>query len=239
MKIHLVSDLHLEMSKFHPIYLSKVDCDVLVLAGDIGAPFTRKYKNFIDLCSRTFKYVILVAGNHEYYNKKHTIEQINEQIEKVASLYSNIYFLQQKMVILEGIRFIGCTLWSNPLNDTGLTNDFTRINGLDEIKYKQLHYSDKLWLNHVINEPFDGQTIVVTHHVPSFSLLNSKYTDTIMNSYYASNLDNLFEKVNYWFCGHTHTSICKEINNCVCVINPYGYPSQLDTGFCKDLIIEV
>lgn len=239
MKIHLVSDLHLEMSKDYPTYLLKVDCNVLILAGDIGAPFTSKYKNFINLCSDTFEHVILVAGNHEYYNKKHTIDEINKQIELVVSEYSNVYFLQQKSVIIDNVRFVGCTLWSNPLNDVGLTNDFTRINGLDEIKYKQLHYSDRVWLTNVLQDKYEGKTVVVTHYVPSFQLLDSKYTDIIMNSYYASNLESLMEKVSYWFCGHTHTSVNKIINNCNCVINPYGYPFEIDTGFCNKLVIKI
>lgn len=238
MKIHLVSDLHLEMTKDYPTYLLKVDCNVLVLAGDIGAPFTTKYKNFISLCSNTFEHVILVAGNHEYYNKKQSMDVINQKIEQIASAHSNVYYLQQNVIILDGVRFVGCTLWSSPLNDIGLTNDFTRINGLSETKYKQLHYSDKLWLTNILSEEYNGKTIVVTHHVPSFQLLNSKYTDIIMNSYYASDLESLLEKADYWFCGHTHNSINKIINKCNCIINPYGYPFELDTGFCNKLVIK-
>ena len=66
-RIQYASDIHLEIrpSKFRRI-LTPVG-DILILAGDIGHPFRRTYAQFLDWCSRNFKHVILVPGNHEYY----------------------------------------------------------------------------------------------------------------------------------------------------------------------------
>ena len=78
-RIRLLPDLHLELmlpSKCKNINLEDLFSDsstewkeeILVLAGDIGDPFSPFYSKFIKLCSSSFGNIVLVAGNHEYYN---------------------------------------------------------------------------------------------------------------------------------------------------------------------------
>lgn len=64
MKIHVLSDLHIEFAPFVPDPAAVEAADVIVLAGDISTgtqaiPWARK----------TFaaKPVIYIAGNHEFY----------------------------------------------------------------------------------------------------------------------------------------------------------------------------
>jgi Icc-related predicted phosphoesterase len=54
--------------------------------------------------------------------------------------------------------------------------------------------------------------IIITHHVPSNSLINVKYKTPNMvpyNQWFYSNLDDLIEsnknKIKCWIYGHTHT----------------------------------
>lgn len=42
--------------------------ETLVLLGDIGALNSKIYIDFIDYCSKTWKNVVLVYENHEFYN---------------------------------------------------------------------------------------------------------------------------------------------------------------------------
>lgn len=61
MKLHVLSDLHLEFSAFVP---PKIEADVIVLAGDIG-----KGNSGIYWAGNTFpdKPIVYLASNHEFY----------------------------------------------------------------------------------------------------------------------------------------------------------------------------
>lgn len=146
MKIALCSDLHLE---FGDITLTnQYNADVLILSGDImvakdlpdHAHF-EKYKNFLDVISKEFPHVIYVAGNHEHYH--HEFSKTFDVIRKFVQPYGNIHFLEKEFVEIEGMRFIGGTLWTDMNNDDEEThyhvsyrmNDFRVIsNGLAEYK---------------------------------------------------------------------------------------------------------
>ena len=110
MKIRLLSDLHLEMRKFAPLQMVfKKKADVVILAGDIGNPYTDDYKKLIEYCSSTHEKVIVVCGNHEYYNKR-TMSKIDSKIRQLCADEDNIHFLQTDSVIHNKVKFIGCTL---------------------------------------------------------------------------------------------------------------------------------
>ena len=71
--LRILSDIHLELRNYIPkdIFPEKINSgieEVLILAGDIGDPFSNIYKEFLTLCRSTFSFVIVVAGNHEFYN---------------------------------------------------------------------------------------------------------------------------------------------------------------------------
>jgi predicted phosphodiesterase len=94
----------------------------------------------------------------------------------------------------------------------------------------------KSWLQQQMAQPFEGKTVVVTHHAPSAKSLF--YSDTITNPCYASPWDDLAEGVDLWVHGHTHRANDYPIGDCRVVINPKGYPGQ-DTGFDPELLIEL
>ena len=64
MRIHILSDLHLEFEAFQP---KDVHADLIVLAGDIHTG-----KNGIKWIFKAFpeRPVIYVLGNHEFYGQK-------------------------------------------------------------------------------------------------------------------------------------------------------------------------
>ena len=110
MKIHLVSDIHTESAPFH--YCAPVSADVIVLAGDISQGsqgLTWARKNFPE------QQVIYISGNHEYYG--HDLSVIDSMRDIARKL--DIHFLENDAVIIDGVRFLGCTLWTN-LNNFSL-----------------------------------------------------------------------------------------------------------------------
>lgn len=104
MKIGIYSDLHREYAKA-PRTVETGGVDVLVLAGDID--------NGIEgVCwAKTLDIpVVYVAGNHEYWG--HDYFEVLDALRNEAA-GSNVHFLERDTVVLEGVRFLGCTLWTD------------------------------------------------------------------------------------------------------------------------------
>ena len=82
-KLHVLSDIHLEFYKTLPKLEKKFQSidpsatNILCLCGDIGYPHTKIYKWFITWCSEHFTKVFIITGNHEYYSPKYTISDID------------------------------------------------------------------------------------------------------------------------------------------------------------------
>ena len=68
MKIHYLSDLHLEFGKMPKNYRVPAGTDVVVLAGDIGVGLAGLHWALLAFdCP-----VVYVAGNHEHYGHLHS-----------------------------------------------------------------------------------------------------------------------------------------------------------------------
>ena len=91
------------------------------------------------------------------------------------------------------------------------------------------HYAHRRWLASVLAVPFDGPTVVVTHHAPSAGSVVELWRDDWLSACYASQLQRRFFKVpRLWVHGHTHTSHDYRIGGCRVVCNPRGYPRDMD-----------
>jgi hypothetical protein len=106
-KLLLLSDLHLEFAPFAPDPQAVDEADVVVLAGDID-----KGAKGIRWAAETFpgKPVVYVAGNHEFYGGQWdaTLAEMRAEAKPLG-----IHFLEDDAVELGGIRFVGCTLWTD------------------------------------------------------------------------------------------------------------------------------
>lgn len=80
------------------------------------------------------------------------------------------------------------------------------------------------------NKKYD-HIIILTHHAPSFQMLNHNKSD-IYDDCYATNCENMMgSPVTHWISGHTHTSKEVDIGGTICLSNCMGYPDQTDTQF--------
>mmetsp|Transcript_18287 Transcript_18287/g.22470 ORF Transcript_18287/g.22470 Transcript_18287/m.22470 type:complete len:300 (-) Transcript_18287:108-1007(-) len=95
--------------------------------------------------SNIFKYVIIIAGNHEYYfNEYH---KTNKLIKSIANgiTKKNVFFLQQNTLelddVLPNIRILGCTMWVN--YKTKATKKYLKVvNDFQRIKYSDKGITD-------------------------------------------------------------------------------------------------
>ena len=244
MKAQFISDVHLEFLSKLPKIKAMDGVDVLCLAGDIGYPYSGIYREFLIKMNDTFKKVFLIAGNHEYYNSdkygKHTIHEVNKMIESLIINHklSNITFLNNSYEVYNDVIFAGTTLWSNiqsqNMNDICLMNDFKQIEGMTYDTYKLLHLKSCHFIENLLSDVNKDdkskqhkKIVMMTHHLPSFDLIDESFTFSDNNCFYASKCDKYFvEPIKVWIYGHTHIPSKKTKNNIQFVCNPKGYPSE-------------
>lgn len=247
MKLHILNDLHIEFEDFDP---SATDADVIVLAGDIGVGM-----NGLHWIENRFpdRPVIYVPGNHEFYH--HDIALMDEM---KAQAPDNIHVLNDDQIVIDGVRYLGSILWS----DFALFGEADKFFAMQQARQKmadfsiiqndgkkfapedaiKLHTASRDWLTAMLNEPFDGKTVVVTHHAPSSQSVHPRYARSLLTPAFASNLENLMDedRVALWVHGHMHESFDYEIYGTRVVCNPRGYALMaLNSEFKPEFIVEI
>ena len=247
MRLRIYSDLHLETNSFCP---PTADCDAVVLAGDIherreGVRWARAA--FPDTP------VIYVAGNHEHYGL--ALPEAVQQLQEAAR-GSNVRVLERDSCVVGGVRFLGCTLWSDfdLLHDPGGSMREAQLRGLDyrEIKAAgarrfrpadaaSVHRRASEWLWRVLEESHDGPTVVVTHHAPSATSVPDRYLTRLRAAAYASHLDPLveFSGAQLWVHGHVHRRCDYWIGDTRVLCNPRGVGDESVDEFDPGLTVEV
>jgi predicted phosphohydrolase len=240
MKIRYLSDIHLEFIKPNklekfikkiPIHVDSID-EICILAGDIGNPYTANYDIFMKFISKNFKKSFVIAGNHEYYNKKKTIIETTNFLNEYFNNFDNITFLNNSYEYYENYCFIGTTLWSNITDLSCEINDVNAIPNFNYIKYNELNKICVNFLEETLQNN-DTHCVIITHHVPSYSLINDKYKTSEMinyNQWFYCDMDKFIEthkkKIKCWIYGHTHTPSNIIINEIPFLCNPIGYPNE-------------
>lgn len=247
MKIQILSDLHIEFGEFE---YEDTGSDVVIFAGDIGVGL--EGLNWIKSLNID-KPVIYVLGNHEYYH--HEIGLVKE-IKSYAQ--ENIHVLNEDVIEIGGVRFLGSTLWTDFLL-FGETDKYFSVQhakkgmaDFEVIKLKgkrfspedsiQLHEKSRDWLKCMLSIPFEGKTVVVTHHLPSEKSVPPRFAKDLLTPAFASNLEELMDegRVALWIHGHTHDAYDYEIYGTRIVCNPRGYFGYERTdNFHSDLVIEI
>lgn len=210
MDIRVMSDLHIEFFDFEP---TEVPADVVVLAGDIltehyGLAWARK--TFRDMP------IVYTMGNHEYYDAHY--ERVLERARKEAADLG-IHLLENDQAVIDGVRFLGATLWTDfAVEEPEHTASFSmwyadqRMTDFSIIRYRggmlspqatrELHHASRHWLTERLAEPFDGKTVVVTHHLPHKGSINRQFHRDPLNGAFASHLPELVRPpVDLWIHG--------------------------------------
>lgn len=238
MKISYYSDLHLECLLPNEIkdYLQEKfsstqnENEICVLAGDIGYPREPHYDEFMKFISARFTKTFVIPGNHEYYHKTCTMEETNQFMEAYFQPFENISFLNNSYEYYDDTCFIGSVLWSHIDKPQYTINDVKMIPHLDVVKYNQLNQSCVDFLENAIHAHKDKNCVVITHHMPSRSLIDVKYKDPILlpyNQWFACDMEHLFlPQIKSWIYGHTHMPSNKIIQGIHFLCNPKGYPYE-------------
>lgn len=229
MKVYVVSDVHLEYQWFEPPEPVDKEC-TLVIAGDLGHPILPSYRKYLIMAASRFKHVILITGNHEYYSKARTMAETEALISQVCQeVGDNVHFLNSSSITIDGIKFLGCTLWTDlttVFHEKPCTNDFRMTKDLNISKYQELHLAQRYFLTTELKDK-STKTVVITHHPPSFQCAHKKYENLgKINCYFYNDLNVLIPESLCWIAGHTHDSTVTYLKGTPIVINPVGYPGE-------------
>lgn len=249
MKLHILSDLHVEFAPFVPDRAAVDAADVVVLAGDIhqgarGMAWARQ-----TFCS---KRIVYVAGNHEFY-QHHWDAHVSLLREQAA---------------LHGIRFLGATLWTdfayfgasrrsqNMRRAAHALNDFRLIKAdplvpeggapapgdeavdpayrlrsqrLSPQHTLRRHQESLAWLRAELPRGDADKTVVVTHHFPHQRSCAPQWANDPVTAIFGSKLPvDVLLGATFWIHGHTHDSCDYRLGDSRravrVVCNPRGYP---------------
>ena len=248
MKVQIASDLHLELLRRDPRLRSwqvvepAPNATLLILAGDIhqGAAAVEA---FVDWPVP----VLIVPGNHEAYES--SIETSLAAM-RAAAEGTQVRVLQREVAVIEGVRFVAATLWSDPavmgereaaarvallqtmVDYRLIATDRPDANPQDRLTIDETtdhHRRDRAWLESTLNQNFDGPTVVITHHLPSQRSIAPRYAGSLSNAGFVSELDSLMgaKRVQLWIHGHTHSSFDYTVAGTRVVCNPRGYARGL------------
>jgi predicted phosphodiesterase len=248
-RLHVLSDLHLERGIQE---LPAVEADVLILAGDIdngtsGVEWARSWASG--------RPVIYVAGNHEFYG--HSLPGLVADLRAVAA-GSSVHVLENEALILDGVRFLGCTLWSDfdfdgaenralamrvcerAVSDYRVIRHDEPNRPLSPQDTRDRHLESRRWLTARLAEDHDGPTVVVTHHAPHVLWRPPEKVWRLIAGAFVSDLSELMgDPIDLWIYGHTHRAADLEVSGTQLLSNPCGYPTEPVAGFDPALVVGV
>lgn len=260
-RLLVMSDLHIE---FGDLEVPDVDVDVVVLAGDIHVGVAAAEWSE-GLARRLGIPVVLIAGNHEHYGTARALrgsmtQNFVDYRTFAERTEGRLVFLERASAVVAGVRFLGCTLWTdfglfgNPptamaaagrgMNDFRLISYepgvlFTPEHAREEFERAKAFFADEL------AKPFNGPTVVVTHHSPSLRSVPEPFKTDVLSAAYASNLDEFVAAsgVALWIHGHHHDNSDYMLGCTRVVCNPRGYAGHalnrsFNLGFVIDLPID-
>jgi hypothetical protein len=246
----IISDTHLECSVKSLHEMLEVKADVICLLGDIGSPFQSTYVDFLRECSIAYKHVLVISGNHEYYNTEgYHIAFIDDGIQSLCARFPNVHYLNNKNIVIGDVNFIGSTLWSHlPENIkhqvAGMYNDYNYIFCEPKVRLhpdftNKMFSANIAFLEAAIK---DGaakglKNVVLTHHTPSFKHTDPKHEDSLFRFGLSTELTHAFDGkyIHYWGCGHTHVNFTDvDLNGTKLICNQFGRKTTSLKHFSKN-----
>jgi predicted phosphodiesterase len=252
--IALQSDLHLEFQSQWPKTPEGVD--VIIWAGDIH--YGRKA---IDVACEVADSmgcdVIVVAGNHEYFNSDY--HQTLREMRQAAQAHKRVHFLEQDSIQLGDVAFWGATFWSDflLLGEKAATlcqetakeflPDFNIVGFqgglLSPESAVSIHKESLVSLQSFLATTKAHKHVVITHFAPHPTCDHQRYAASPFRPYFISDQRALMEclKPDLWCYGHTHDSKDFLAGKTRVVSNQFGYPHEGKdfTAYRDELLIKL
>ena len=247
--IQIASDLHIECydGEINPLDFITPTADILILAGDIGSLYKLKQlTRFVSIICGYFQVVIYIPGNHEYYTVENytplTFSVLENRMIQLGTDIANLHILNRNSIRINNLCILGCTLWSRPT--CLVPNYIVRIPDWCTDTYLEQHEKDLLYITQMIEHCKERhyKLLVITHHTPTYKVLEGTTKRKKYLSLYSSDLDHLLDKemVTTWICGHIHKNFDFITDKgCRIVSNQRGKSKDKITDYSKKFIINI
>ena len=254
MRIQVFSDLHADVAAVKPITIG-ADVDAVIVAGDTCQGAESAFDILRGVVPMQIP-VVMILGNHEYY-RRCLPEELG--IARAKAPAYGIHLLENDTVLIGGIRFVGCTLWTDyrlfgsanvPLAMRAAAqglNDHRRITWSKQpwARFRPaeallLHSRSRLFLQSALQAEHAGPAVVITHHAPHPRSVHPKYANDLLSAAYVSDLEDLIVAAapELWVHGHVHTSFDYAVGRTRVLCNPHGYGGE-NPDFDPALVVEV
>lgn len=204
-RLQLFSDLHADVSAFTAPVLGE-GVDAVVVAGDTMQGALGGFELLRQLVPKPTPLVV-VCGNHEFYRR--CVPEVLAAARGHAYALG-VTLLEDAAAAVAGVRFLGCTLWTDSRSTarTGARAMETAARSLNDhrrstwqkspawLRFRPLeawaaHRASRRFLEEELASPWNGPTVVVTHHAPHPRSVPSRFEGDPLNAAYASDLSAL------------------------------------------------
>ena len=183
--------------------------------------------------------VIYVPGNHDFYWREMT--DALREARDAARTYG-IDLLHMDEVVVDGVRFLGGTLWTDYALDGDPVGGMDACRALKDHKAIHLRRDDRTgpflpedaramhgecvdWFRRRLEMRHAGPTVCVSHHGVSRRSVGERWLGDPTTAGFASDLMGLIDEhqPDLWCHGHTHESHDYRLGRTRVVCNPKGY----------------
>ena len=253
MDVQVLSDLHLHRG--NPLPWLANEAEIVIVAGNL-APIQRGEYLRAAAAQWANAEVLYVPGPVEFYGAD--IDTGREQLAEACQTLG-VTLLDRRSVTIEGVRFIGATLWTDMrLNGSAgeqaahrtaqRTEDFDgRIRHdasggkLTPHEAARRHALERAFIERelVAGQEEVRAIVVITHHAPSSRCIPSWFAGEPLSASYASDLDRLITQYQPWLWIHGHVTypVSEDIGDTRVMANPHGPHRTSNLDFWPDLIV--
>jgi DNA repair exonuclease SbcCD nuclease subunit len=231
--------------------------DAVLVAGDTCEELARAVETLRRAYPEPVE-IVTVAGNHEFHSRRLSYDG-NLAEGREAAARHRVHLLERDVSVLENVRILGCTLWTDYLlfgEDlreaamlvAGATmNDHRRIKWRRDpwmrfrpVEARMLHLESRAFVARELSKSHPGPTICLFHHAVALEALAPTRRRDLVDAAYASDLTSMFESYDcdLVVTGHVHRSFDIRRGATRFLANPAGYAGET-TRFDPALVVEV
>lgn len=269
MKAWIISDFHSSpLDLFHRRQLAVPRADVCICAGDIAGNIESAI-DFLHAEIAPHMQVVATLGNHDYYGS--SIDRALEYARKWTvgtnvHILENDTFVKGDLRVVGATLWTSFEIEDHDFGH--LQVDARRELAVRECKrylldFRLIHRSDarlgdesgfitpgemmsrhwesRVFIHRELAKPFDGTTLVLTHHAISRRSLDPRFAGHISNAAFASDLSDVIRacRPHFWVHGHIHSFADYIEGDTRVLCNPRGYVGERGSGgFRPGLVVE-
>lgn len=246
MKAFIFSDHQCDFWNRKTVFSDRIDADVAIVAGDHSPNLVSSVEALSSLAERMP--VIYVPGNRDYYGTD--FDRTNDLALKAAEK-NGVRLLINDTYDINGIRFIGSTLWTDfqldgpqraaELLERNFLSDNVAIEGWSPARQVEEHKKGRSFIEAKLKEPFHGHKVVVSHHTPHRNSVHVRYDGSPHNACFTTDLSSVLEDFSapdLWVHGAVHSNHDYFVGNTRVICNSRGYFGE-NPEYVEEFVVDL